>query len=71
MARFKAILGFFYAVLIVLCAIEIVKGYNEEACCNLAKNEGAFVGLVSPCYSSVPRNQGRQGNTAYISSKGP
>lgn len=53
MARIKANLGFFYAVLVVLCAIESVKGYNEEACCNLAKNEGAFVGLVSFFPSSI------------------
>lgn len=52
MARLGAILGCgfsfgFLCWLILLCNVGLVNGYNANACCNLAKDEGAFVGLVS------------------------
>ncbi|KAK0124495.1 hypothetical protein ONS95_009445 [Cadophora gregata] len=44
MARFKAIVGLF--LLLMIFGFGRVEGYDGKTCCNLAKSEGAFVGLV-------------------------
>ncbi|KAH7360718.1 hypothetical protein BKA65DRAFT_493827 [Rhexocercosporidium sp. MPI-PUGE-AT-0058] len=49
MARAGAIICFGFGFLLwafLICNVGLVEGYNVDTCCNLAKAEGAFVGVV-------------------------